>query len=129
METYEIRGPQSANDTGISAAKALEQVWDPDEVDRFAKLAQKFPELLNYDEEMLWKLISENEAVWQAWYDEDGEYLGRDLKMGLLREHWATFRKVANGDLTKDKLPGSKKKAVRNGDTTTDSYKEDDIPF
>ena len=47
-----------------SIADETEQLWDVDEAERFVKLASRHPELLNHHEQMLWKLIRENQYVW-----------------------------------------------------------------
>src|ERR1700682_2861460 len=38
-------------------ADEASQLWDVDESDRFVRLAFNHPELLNYEEQRLWKLI------------------------------------------------------------------------
>jgi hypothetical protein len=44
----------------------LDVVWDPEEADRFVKLAQGWPALLEYDEDLLWKAIRETPAFWRS---------------------------------------------------------------
>ncbi|MBK7898409.1 MAG: hypothetical protein IPJ99_03395 [Betaproteobacteria bacterium] len=39
----------------ISIAGMADGLWDIDEADRLAKLALQFPELLNHEEQVLWK--------------------------------------------------------------------------
>lgn len=85
-------------------------LWDVDEADRFAKLAMRYPHLLTHEEQVRWKLIRENGAVWKgvfafpdwAWtwrVSEDA------LDFELLREHWGAFCRVADTGGSKDELP------------------------
>jgi predicted transcriptional regulator len=90
----------------------LNQVWDVDEADRFAKLAINFPELLKHDEQVLWKLIRECGLLWRGSYVPRGkikEWTWRinaeSLRFETLREYWDTFKGVAQGELPPDKLP------------------------
>lgn len=93
-----------------SIADAASALWDVDEPDRFAKLALRYPDLLDYEEQRLWKLIREcghlwlggfrgNEREWQ-WNVEEST-----LIFERLREHWETFRSVARGDKPASALP------------------------
>ena len=42
----------------------LSEVWDPEEADRFVRLAQAYPALLRFEEDRLWKAIRENPKLW-----------------------------------------------------------------
>jgi hypothetical protein len=82
------------------------ELWDVDEPDRFAKLAIRYPEMLTHDEQVLWKLVRDNNAMW---YRDDNENWSREeslLNFERLRQHWSNFKKVAQGDLPKSTLPG-----------------------
>jgi len=94
-------GPEYAFD-------AIENVWDVDEADRFAKLALSYPALLTHDEEVLWKLICENDWLWR------GTYINRkwswkinlqSLIFDRLRQSWEKLNAVAKGELSPDNLP------------------------
>ena len=95
----------------VSVKDTVDRVWDVDEPDRFAKLALNYPELLTHDEEVLWKLIRENGALWHGRYDPalDERWVWpvetASLNLDRLREHWETFKKVAKGDSPPDLLP------------------------
>ena len=41
-------------------------LWDVDEPDRFAKLALYYPDLLNHEEQSIWKLVRECRFVWHV---------------------------------------------------------------
>lgn len=91
----------------------LDHVWDIDESDRLANLAISSPTLLSYEEEVLWKLIKENGAVWKGHFNADGEYtwsVSREaLNREILRKHWETFKEVAEGTKQHYYLPSWKK--------------------
>jgi hypothetical protein len=87
-----------------------EYLWDVDEADRFAKLALRYPHLLTHEEQVRWKLIRENGALWK------GSYVGSrrewmwavkedSLVLQRLREHWATICRVADTGRGKEDMP------------------------
>jgi hypothetical protein len=84
-----------------SIADETEQLWDVDEAERFVKLASRHPELLNHHEQMLWKLIQQNQYVWPRYGDEQPL---ANLNIGRLRTHWDQFIAVANGKVGRTKL-------------------------
>src|ERR1700730_13854709 len=47
------------DELSASAASVAAELWDVDEPDRFAKLALHYPDMLTYEEQILWKLIRE----------------------------------------------------------------------
>ena len=77
-------------------------LWDPDEIDRFVKLAVHYPELLTYEEQVLWKLIKECPWLWHGASKEQGRWKvpvrAEDLNYQLLRAEWETLKKVASGE-------------------------------
>jgi hypothetical protein len=73
-----------------------------DEPDRFAKLALSYPDLLDHEEQRLWKLISECGFLWKGNYGgPNKEWQWRldrsTLRWDELRIHWEAFRNVARG--------------------------------
>src|SRR5262249_53773761 len=93
--------------TNLVEAAAL--FWDPDEADRFAKLALNYPDLLTYDEQVLWKLIQDCEALWLVDFDKRKGHPGYQiddlLRYPALRKHWETLNKVASGEADISILP------------------------
>lgn len=93
----------------ISIAGMADGLWDIDEADRLAKLALQFPELLNHEEQVLWKLVRENGLVWRGRYDAQDEWTWKvehgSLIFGRLREHWEKFKAVAEGEADRSTLP------------------------
>jgi hypothetical protein len=49
-----------------SVADKMYELWDLDEAERFVKLAFSYPEMLRHEEQVLWKLIRENGALWKG---------------------------------------------------------------
>jgi hypothetical protein len=84
-------------------------LWDPDEADRFAKLALYYPDLLTYEEEVLWKVIEECEALWRDDFNHRRGLPLREkvamLRYPALRTHWETLNKVAAGEADPSILP------------------------
>jgi hypothetical protein len=93
----------------IDLVDASTRLWDPDEADRFAKLGFYYPDLLTYDEQVLWKLIQECEALWLVDFDKRNGFMGYQLEEWLLypalRKHWEALKKVANGEADISMLP------------------------
>jgi hypothetical protein len=84
-----------------SVADAAAALWDVDEADRFLKLVVHYPDLLNHDEQVLWKLVQENGYVTRP-----RESTGKPVSSRRrLREHWDVFVAVAKGQAGEDKLP------------------------
>ncbi len=114
-----IRISESKNEDLTIHEEAL-TLWDVDEADRFAKLALHYPELLTHDEQVLWKLICENNYIWNG-HDEDGKWVWgiseKALKVERLRENWDKFNAVARGEKDIFTL------------TTRGSKYDEDMPF
>lgn len=94
-------------DTFADEASAL---WDVDERDRFVKLALRYPDLLDVEEQRLWKLIRENGSLWRGRYSSgNGEWQWSVEEAAILwdrlREHWENFKKVARGEAEQSTLP------------------------
>jgi len=98
------------NDFSRSLALEAPVLWDVDEADRFAKLAIHYPELLNHDEQVLWKHIRECRGLWgeQNMQNDDGSKSVRieedNFNFSILRAHWNTFQKVVAGELPQTAL-------------------------
>ena len=112
-----------------------EELWDIDEPDRLAKLALRYPELLTYDEQILWKLIRECGWLWKGRHDEDGYWQWKVKEEYLifqrLREHWDAFKQVASGEADKSILPKSTLRIPTPppADDFAPPLYDDDIPF
>src|SRR5262249_43228067 len=98
-------GTQRAIDLDLASAI----LWDPHEVDRLAKLALYYPDLLTYDEEVLWTLLEECEALGRVGFNHRRELppeeKGAMLLYPLFRTHWEALKKVAAGEADPSILP------------------------
>lgn len=99
------------------------ELWDIDEAERFTKLAFLAPDLLTYDEQILWKIICETGHIWRGSHNKDGEWqwnvTTNNLVRDRLRKYWEDFKKVASGEADRSILPVTSNKEPEN----------DDIPF
>jgi hypothetical protein len=66
------------------------------------RLASRHPDLLNHHEQMLWKLIQQNQYVWPRYGDEQPL---ANLNIGRLGMHWDKFVAVADDKAGKSILP------------------------
>jgi predicted transcriptional regulator len=121
------------NDRGTTFSDVASKLWDVDDADRFAKLALNYPDLLTHEEQKRWKLIRENGYLWKGRHDKlSGEWSWTVQEPSFiferLRDHWATFNAVAQGEADRSSLPTwSKTKPTR---TSTAGFDDtDDIPF
>jgi hypothetical protein len=98
--------------TDPTIADSVSELWDVDEPDRFAKLALNYPELLDHEEQRIWKLVCECGYLWRNPYK--NPHISTELKWDIdphnliferLREHWPTFKAVVRGEKGAFTLP------------------------
>ena len=94
----------------MSASIGTDKVWDVHESDRFVKLAREFPNILNHEEEILWKLIREKCFLWLSpdSLELEGEkWLNNlnELDFIRFRAVWDDFQKAARGEIKERDLP------------------------
>jgi len=87
-----------------TTSSLLDLAWDTDEADRIVKLAIYYPTLLTYEEEVMWKLIKENDYFWSV-KDRNKRNDLNFLKFEKVRKHWDNLTKVALGKASRDILP------------------------
>ena len=87
-------------------SNVLNQVWDVEEADRFVKLALKFPDLLTYEEERLWKVLTDFEPFWKGKHGAEFPFVLHNEEHAywdLIRFNWKTLQKIVEGEAdTKD---------------------------
>ncbi len=100
------------NETHDPVARAALWLWEPHEADRLAKLALYYPDLLTYDELVVWKLIEECEGLWNWPTPRTGlekhivaPERDKALNYPKLRAHWEDVKKVAAGEADTNILP------------------------
>ena len=104
VELYNFENKQ------MSASIGTDKVWDVHASDRFVKLAREFPNILNHEEEVLWKFIRENSFLWlspDSLALEGEEWLANlnELDFIRFREVFSYFKKFARGEIKKKGLP------------------------
>ena len=83
------------------------------------KFAEKFPELLNYREEILWKTICDNSRFWEClnsrYIEKSGKHFdfkwdttSNNLAKDELNKHWDSLNEIADGNLPEDSIPEDK---------------------
>jgi hypothetical protein len=101
-----------------------DSLWDVDEPDRIMKLALRYPELLDLEEQRIWKVVRECSSFWRRYnygavstligpygfpVDADGVQWNPDSKddllLPLVREHWETINAISRGELEASSLP------------------------
>jgi len=97
LEGISIQDGKKNKSSDLSRMSNL--LWDVDSAERFLKLALKCPELLNYKEQRMWKLIDE----WGALWDVDATER-RYFRMDLLSSLWHEFEKYGNEELAENDL-------------------------
>ncbi len=126
-----FENPHDNARASVADAEQLQHLWDVDEADRTIRLALNYPELLTYDEQLIWKLVRECGLLWRGTYGKpDGEWqwsvVDKSLIWERLRQHWPTFKKIASGELPASELPEWPQK---NPDTKSSQSLDDEIPF
>jgi hypothetical protein len=118
---------------GTTVADEAENLWDVDEPDRFVKLAVRYPDMLTYEEQVLWKLIRETAYLWRGSYNTQGEWNWSVAQSGLifdrLRSLWGKLKQVASGESDKSSLPTVQKGSPSSATPTKKADFDDDIPF
>lgn len=123
-----IKESTNGIDRGRTFFDVGSQLWDVDDADRFVKLALNYPDLLTHEEQKRWKLIRENGHLWDCYYDESRREWAWELEESSfiferLREHWATFISVAQGEADRSSLPMWEEK------TPARSFSNNDFEF
>jgi predicted transcriptional regulator len=123
----------SPTQTGETIAQKANELWDVDESDRLAQLAFYAPVLMTHDEQLMWRLVETNGSLWK------GNFTGMDeiwrwdssnphnFRWQTFRDHFETFRQVAEGRRPKLDLPTWQVKRPQPAAFDTDL--DDDVPF
>ena len=121
------------NDHDRSVMDEAESLWDVDEADRFARLAIQYPEMLNIDEQRMWKLVRENGFYWKGLLENEGwvwDQTISNLILPRLRETWDDLQSVVAGEALSEILPiWSEESAIETSSPRGEGFSDDDIPF
>jgi len=115
----EVIADETGNKVTVNALEAMSNVWDIYEPERFVKFAEKFPDLLNYREEILWKTICDNSRFWSyldsRWIEKFDKHFDfkwdttiNNLAKDELNKYWDTLNEIADGKLSEDSIPKEK---------------------
>lgn len=85
---------------GESLGEVAIDLWDVDEPDRFVKLALRFPELLTYEEQILWKLLCKYRWYW----NNKPEQTLENAHWVRIHHDWEALKSVAGGDALEEEL-------------------------
>ncbi len=114
--TFSFDGPDDDEGVATTLQSKANDLWDVDPAERLARLAITLPEMLTHDEQLLWKQIEDSGLLSKGWIPSriegqiyhpgrpDWRWLKKE-GFSLLRDHWATFCMIANGDLDRSHLP------------------------
>ena len=114
----------------VSFADKASSLWDVDEPDRFAKLALNYPDLLDHEEQRIWKLVRECGLLWRGSYSRGPEkewaweISESHLNWEKLRNYWETFRQIARGEQPMSAAPTWQKTKPKSKNDL-----DDEIPF
>lgn len=92
------------NDNVETIADATGKLWALDEPDRLVQLAEYFPELLSYDEQLIWRVICEHDVYNQSSNRISSFRDGKGIATSLVRDCWPQIKAYALGTGSKDEL-------------------------
>ena len=103
-----IQGEFDGSSAPIKLRHAARDLWHPNEIERFLRLAWYYPDLLTYKQSSLWRVIEECDACWNGKAtQEDGEW--RFDRTGpipaTIKTYWDRLQAVAAGEADADTLP------------------------
>ena len=118
VETGEFNG-QSDLSVHVEANK----LWDLEPSDRLIKLAESYPDLLTYEEQLIWKAIFEITAgesykddagknQWIAYDFVDGEGKNKRADRVTVKECWPTLVAYAEGNATEAEVRAALKNTI-----------------
>lgn len=96
LNTTYIVDPNDFNNNGVTIADSSSTLWALDEADRLIKLAFKYPDLLTYDEQLIWRVICDHSA-----YNKETKRICRfkdneeGVSMDLVRDCWREIKAYA----------------------------------
>jgi uncharacterized protein (DUF1778 family) len=135
LERQKIRPRELHSSSVIDVA---DQIWSPSEPRRFIALATRFPELLTYEEQMMWATIEECAYFWPGFWGQSNNVRDQEnwrwnteeseaLLDEFVVEQWDKLQKIGAGLATIDILP--KREMVRKSAPSCDADFDEDIPF
>jgi hypothetical protein len=119
----EVVKVRSLDGNGDTALEAMTRIWDVEEADRFVKFAEEYRDLLNFDEERLWKLIKETPYFFKKVEQklDPNKHLSwsansNNIWFKRIRNNWELLHKIVAGEETQDALPKLPNDEIYNND-------------
>jgi hypothetical protein len=105
IEQALINQPEGARSLGLGEfPKAVDALWSPYESDRLVLLAQKRPDLMTYEEDVIWRFIKDDDRYWNEIGTTEYQYhrilSGVEKQRGspnlkVIREEWHEIKRTA----------------------------------
>lgn len=95
------------NDRGITVADMSAKLWALDESDRLVQLAELYPDLLTYEEQLIWRVITEHSAFNKLTKRMSNFKFNKGVNVSLVRDCWAEIKAYGLGTGTKESLDES----------------------
>ncbi len=97
-------GARGSDDPGETVIGSSAKLWALDESDRLIQLAKNYPELLTYDEQLIWQVINE-QSVYNEQINEVSVFVnGHTISNSLVRKCWPEIKAYALGTGTEEEL-------------------------
>lgn len=124
VEAYLSQVDLTEETTVASEAVAL---WEPEECERFARLAKKHPELLDHEEQLTWSFIRGHPLFWaDTHWTGDGlvewSKKNENLVLWKVRRYWPKIKAIVRGEAADDTVPLHDLKPI-------EGPPEEEIPF
>lgn len=103
LEKVYLKEP-GVDDPGETVISSSAKLWALDESDRLIHIAENYPELLTYDEQLIWRVINEHSVFNKSIKDISKFKEGNAIEHRLVRECWAEIKAYALGTGTVDEL-------------------------
>jgi hypothetical protein len=115
-------------------ADVASSLWDVLPADRFVKLAFRFPDLLDHEEQLMWKLIRAHGLFWKGYYDKYDKWIFKtesesNVSFKNLRTHWELINQIARGEVTESQMPQIGPSPAGTVDLPSPDDDSEDIPF
>lgn len=100
-------GESGFNDGGVTITDMATRLWALDEPDRLVRLANLYPDLLTYDEQLIWRVIIEH-SVYNKTIKRFSDFkIGKEINLGLVRDCWNEITAYVLGTGSKEALDES----------------------
>ena len=103
LSTVYLEEPKEHN-RGKTVADTALDIWDLTEADRVFKLAMWFPDLLTYEEQLIWRVIGQYAEKMHGFNEPIRLKNENQYSTGLIRDCWSEIKAFALGTGSKEAL-------------------------